>query len=429
MNKPYWFVTLLFCPSLTDRGEVRNLHASNWRRVTLISMAEDMLSPRSDYGRTFITAMWVLGAIAGLQVAAVSWAVLTKKPRQPIASQRLTPPAVEPETPAIAVAQNPVNQQTSVIPPINLGTPDLKPPTQPASVLPGPAFQMPDIPPAPRQSDPNAPQPLGTALASTALESHPAHKIEDRLVSAMVVAGEELRGTGNMQSALKSLRDAEEALPNHPRILAELAGTFSQMGLEEKALDYWKQIYKLGESNAGGYYALAEMALKGNMMTSAAGTTAAVLSIKNVEVKKSPIDPKTGEKVTLRVTVDGDSKVRPSGEEMEMSVYFFDKVDGKLIDSTTADTKQDYPTAPYDWQGGSSESVDVVYNQPVFTVEQKRELGKRVYYGYVIELYYREQLQDTVAEPQELLEMHAEPASNDRPLGPDGSLFPAGINE
>ncbi len=397
-------------------------------------MAEDMLSPRSDFGRTFISAMWILGAVAAFQVVAVGWAVLTQKPREVL----VTAPPVTPDVPTPQAAaqnppsidppdSNPATQEvntvtpppTAVIPPTTAGLPPVSPIPEPTFISP----QKIQTPHTPTQ------KPLGSALADNALKSHPAHRINDPLLDKIVATGEELRGTGNMQGALKALRTAEDALPDHPRVLAELAGTFSQMGLEQKALDYWERVYELGEENAGGYYALADMALKGNL-ASAAGTTSAVLKIKNVSVEKIPTTEDEGEKVVLSVVVDGDNKVRPSGAEMEMSVYFFDKVDGKVIDATTADTTQEFPSEPYDWQGGSSETVNVIYHQPVFTIEQKRELGKRVYHGYVIELYYREQLQDTVAEPQELLEIHTEPADN-RPadaVGPDGSLFPDGTN-
>ena len=41
-------------------------------------MAENMLSNRPDYGRTFNTAMWLVGLIASIQLFAVVWAVFAK---------------------------------------------------------------------------------------------------------------------------------------------------------------------------------------------------------------------------------------------------------------------------------------------------------------------------------------------------------------
>ena len=50
----------------------------------------------------------------------------------------------------------------------------------------------------------------------------------------------------------------------------------------------------------------------------------------------------------------------------------------------------------------SGTTIVVNYLQPVFTEEQKRELGERSFYGYAIELYYRDELQDKVAMPEDI---------------------------
>ena len=68
---------------------------------------------------------------------------------------------------------------------------------------------------------------------------------------------------------------------------------------------------------------------------------------------------------------------------------------------TTADTTEHYVSAPYDWSDGV-EVIEVSYAQPKFTEIQKSELGEREYYGYIIELYYRDDLQEVLAEPLDL---------------------------
>ena len=69
------------------------------------------------------------------------------------------------------------------------------------------------------------------------------------------------------------------------------------------------------------------------------------------------------------------------------------------------------------------------YNQPVFTEEQKRELGERSFHGYAIELYYRDELQDKIAMPEDIASLRFEtvPAAPGAGVGPDGpenALFP-----
>jgi hypothetical protein len=48
-----------------------------------------------------------------------------------------------------------------------------------------------------------------------------------------------------MQGALQALKEAEAALPAHPRIMSELAATYRQMGLDNKADNYWEKVENL----------------------------------------------------------------------------------------------------------------------------------------------------------------------------------------
>ncbi len=83
---------------------------------------------------------------------------------------------------------------------------------------------------------------------------------------------------------------------------------------------------------------------------------------------------------------------------------------------------------------GGVEVIEESYFQPTFTDAQKKELGERRYLGYIIELYYRDELQDVVAEPRELMsfkpgqprsEQLPDPATEfDGKSGPGGELFP-----
>jgi len=251
--------------------------------------------------------------------------------------------------------------------------------------------------------------------------------IEDPLLGLLVTTGRELRAGGNMQGALKALRQAETALPDHPVVLSELAVTFEQMGLDEKARGYWERVDGLGPDRAGDYFAMAHRFLSGE--TAPVETSSSrVLRLGSIDVDELPPGQEGGQRVSLRVLIEGDPRMRPSGGEMAMLVYFYDLVEGERVDSSTADTQNKYPTEPYDWQDGGTEEIEVIYYQPPFTEEQERELGTRTYHGYVIELYYRDQLQDTVAMPESLHakrreELNQSPAPPGSP-GPENALFP-----
>ena len=243
-----------------------------------------MLSARSDFGRTFNTAMWGIGAIAALQVFASGWAVISREPlpptkvNAPSEKQHLTSPQVaaaaagQPSAfprPAASVPSD-TGEYLSVAPvkksvttgeftPAGESVPEKKPPVPGKIPIPPPVTNDSILSP-PNMKGPAYSKSLGAALSDAASS---VEKISDPLLERQVSIGEEFRSSGNMQGALKALKQVESALPKHPRVLAELAGTYSQMGLDEKALSYWEKVHQLGATIAGDYYPLAERALRG----------------------------------------------------------------------------------------------------------------------------------------------------------------------
>ncbi len=418
-------------------------------------MADNMLSARPEYGRTFNTSMWVIGLLAAIQLFAVAWAIFTRE-TLPVSQVAVVPPttATGPvfRTPEPTVIDNSavdapreqeaLTPENVTVPPVNVGVvtgetgspqslnPVLRP-QEPISVTPTetvPPQPSVSVLPAPSLTGPANAEPLAEALADAAGS---VEEISDPLLNRLVSTGEELRSSGNMQGALKALREAEAELPEHPRVLSSLAGTYSQMGLDEKAMGYWERVFELGPEKSGDYYRLAELSLRGEQAT-ASGATTDILKIREVSVNEQP-DSKEGQWVSLNITVEGDSSVQPTGADMSLLVYFYDKVDGRKIETSTADTSFEYPSIPYDWQEAGVEEIKVIYVQPEFTEEQKRELGERVYHGFVAELYYRDKLQDTISRPPELSTIRMEEMEQEKikevipqpaVIGPDNSLFP-----
>lgn len=238
--------------------------------------------------------------------------------------------------------------------------------------------------------------------------------------------GAELRASGNMQGALQAFREVESAMPDHPRILAEVAATLSQMGLREKANSYWERIEGLGPVRAAAYFPLAGQELRGERPSP--GEVAPKL-MKIGEVKVEERAPTSeGQKVSVRVIVDAAPNTRPVGDDLTLLVYFYDQVTGGGVKASTADTSYVYPSPPYDWQVDGTEEIIVNYNQPVFTEEQKRELGERRYFGYAIELYYQDQIQDKVVMPESIATLRLETKDEAAPvggfIGPENALFP-----
>tara|TARA_R110002096_G_scaffold23303_9_gene74259 strand:+ start:3275 stop:4528 length:1254 start_codon:yes stop_codon:yes gene_type:complete len=412
-------------------------------------MAENMLSNRPDYGRTFNTAMWLVGLVAAIQLFAVAWAVFSREsplkaiPASVILTESLPQNGIY-VVPGmggqVAVGSDITQNEPFVGSPsasFSIGDQvfaggefeavqnEVLEVSEPLSVMPPSSGQNGNILPEPSFYGPESTGPsLSESLANAAFTTE---KIEDPILERLVSTGEELRGAGNMSSALQALREAEAALPEHPRVLGELAATLSQMGLDSKAVVYWERIVAIGAGRGGAYYEVAKSQLPG-------GAAPKVLEPEKVmnigEIKVDEQSPNSeGQRVSLRIVIDADPAQNPVGADLSLLVYFYDQIDGGRVDPSTADTSYLYPTEPYDWQINGSEEIKVIYNQPIFTEEQSRELGKRSYYGYAIELYYRDRLQDRVVMPEDIARLRmddaeSDPDSSPRSVGPENALFP-----
>lgn len=377
-------------------------------------MAEEFHNIHSQRSRTFPVLMWLLGLFAGGQLLAVGWAVMRHQP-----SVRY------PDGGGVA-------DSTASSSPVLAGFPEGGLPPMPEVFRKQMAPAASSTPPSANGSPggsgkariaPGEP-PSNSLLADTSRQTHPAHRIADPEVEQLLETGIGQRVGGNMQAALRSMQTAETKSPDHPRILSEIAGTYSQMGLDDKAATYWERVYRLGEARAGAYFDMADMVLKGKQLEQAAHQDS-LLSIDDIaEIRDHEIA--AGERMTLRISTQASPGTQPKGQDMAVLVYFYDLVDGKQFLPSTADTSESYISAPYDWRDGQREVIEVTYYQPEFTAEQKRVMGERVYFGYIVELYYRNELQDVVAMPRKLrkLDSNAHLLPQGGNGGPDSSLFP-----
>lgn len=420
-------------------------------------MTKHSLSDRPLYGRTFHSIMWVVALIATIQLFAMSLAIMKRVSLNTAATGRGTISSV-PAPPQTVTAPVP---DVEPIPPVVTGPPQPNRERTPvaqtgAGNLPVPSSQEPPPPPArsgileaaaAKVPEPSGPVFMGPATAtepvslSAALSQAAKDNVlsDEPILERLLATGAELRGSGNMQGALQAFREVETALPAHPRVLSELAATLGQMGLEEKAGAYWERVESLGPEAGGAYFALAGQQLRGEPVLPPVGlgsldpapsSGSVKLRIGAVKVEEEA-PTSEGQKVTLRVMVETDPGMRPVGEDLALLVYFYDQVAGGMVQPSTADTSYLYPTEPYDWQIDSREEIIVSYHQPVFTEEQKRDLGERSYYGYAIELYYRDQIQDKVAMPEDIAKLRVEPAAepdkDEGVIGPENALFPESV--
>lgn len=217
-----------------------------------------------------------------------------------------------------------------------------------------------------------------------------------------------------MQGALEVLQQADLQYPGHPEVLAETAQCYETMGLNDKAAALWRQLESMDPGQAAGFRDLAQRRLNApSTMNSslapgfsalAGDDSAKRLSLGACVAVRDPTAV-NGEKVVLRIPIlrQGNTTLDPS--QVDIDVYFFDRVNGEKIAQTIADEPvSTWADLPVDWAGIGEEPLEVTYFLPALTPGEVAAHGRRAYHGYVVRLYYQNKLQDVAAEPHDLLD-------------------------
>lgn len=243
-----------------------------------------------------------------------------------------------------------------------------------------------------------------------------------------------LRKEGDMQGALVHFNSAASLEKDHPRILYEFAITYEEMGLVAKAGNFWKSIYEMGSVRGGDYYSLADFRLKGQAPnapnapnagmdeempapTLAAGGESTTLPLQNplptpstekiLQISSAIAEPDhtvaEGERVVLNVLIKSAPEITINPEYVHVRVDFYDVVNEDMIDLTRAVPANRWVTQPVNWQNQSEELLEVTYFLPPQADQEILDFGHRTYHGYVVKIYYHDQLQDVIAEPASLL--------------------------
>lgn len=235
-------------------------------------------------------------------------------------------------------------------------------------------------------------------------------KVDPRM-SELVEQGKLLRNSGDTAGALVKFRAAAAIDPANPLPIAEQAFTFEKMTLPDKAAEQWRRILGMGD-RAGVYYSAAVSKLNlavQSTVRDTGGTGTAIEAGKTMGLGKLTMvddpDPAVAKKFILNVPIRSRTAEVIVVRDMKIFVLFYDKVNGKDIAKTIANVSNRWASPPADWRDADGETLDVTYELPVPPAKGE----KREYYGYMVRLYYRGELQDTQAEPASLLQRFPPP--------------------
>jgi tetratricopeptide (TPR) repeat protein len=320
------------------------------------------------------------------------------------------------------------------------------------------AVAAPRVAPAPLPSvAPSAP-PVALAVASATAALTPATStisLADRLLKEANAA----RESGDTVNALSRLNDAAQRDPKNAEVLAEMAMIYESIQNFERSAETWRRVQQIGPS-AGPLYELADMKLKTGVPTSTNASapeqtavarldvaasrgsvegipTGSTLGISEVKASETP-DPDSETNLMLRIAV----KKRPNAvidhTKVKIQVYFYDTAGDNDIKLTDADVSYEWLTPNHDWADSNSETLAVTYIRPKSKTKSAEsdlaaaaaainpakkgkpvkaspppDASSRKYLGYIVRVYYNDQLQDKRAEPTKLLTLF--PAPNTAP--------------
>ncbi|MFL6583924.1 MAG: tetratricopeptide repeat protein [Chthoniobacterales bacterium] len=267
-----------------------------------------------------------------------------------------------------------------------------------------------------------------------------------------------LRDHGDTTNALARLQEAAQRDPKNANVLAEMAMIYESIQQFDRSNETWRKIQEIGPS-AGALYELADMKLKmGVPAPQTAGEIAAgpglagvapldtgtrgdsdgipegsTFGITEVTPTENP-DTDSETNMTLRIAV----KARPNSvgidhTKVKIQVFFYDTVDNKDVVLTDADVSYEWVTPQHDWKTTNPEVLAVTYVraknrglsseaalsaaaaavQPGKKTKPKKadtpDGSRRKYLGYIVRVYYNDQLQAVRADPTKLLNLFPPP--------------------
>jgi hypothetical protein len=295
-------------------------------------------------------------------------------------------------------------------------------------------------PPAASSSSP-APAAAQPSVAPPAAVTSPAPSMVDQLLRE----GKEFREGGDSTNALARFQEALDSEPDNTAVLQEMAQTYESMQLFDRANDVWRRIKQLSPSDSATY-ALADRRLKVGVPAPPAvepgGGPAETDVPSRKDVGGNPDGPMMGiSDVKTRETSDPDAETNLALEigikkepgavidhnKVKILVFLYDIVNDKDIKLTDADVSNEWLTSKHDWSDTNPELLLVRYvraktsgalsesslseaaakvrpGQKGRGSKNSADVGQRKYLGYIVRVYYGDDLQAVQAEPARLLQ-------------------------
>lgn len=296
---------------------------------------------------------------------------------------------------------------------------------------------------APAASLPSAPAPPAAqpSVPPVAVLNTPPASIVDQLLRE----GKEFRERGDTTNALARFQEALDSEPDNTAVLQEQAQTYESMQLLDRANDVWRKIKQITPSDSATY-ALADRRLKVGVtdqptvepgggpvetdITSrkdvGGNPDGPIMGISDVKAKETS-DPDVETNLALEIGIKKESGAAIDHNKVRILVFLYDIVNDKDIRLTDADVSNEWLTSKHDWSDTNPEVLLVRYvraktggalsesslseaaakvrpGQKGRGSKNSADIGQRKYLGYIVRVYYGDDLQAVQAEPARLLQ-------------------------
>jgi len=265
------------------------------------------------------------------------------------------------------------------------------------------------------------------------------------LVAQLLQEGIELRDRGDTTTALNRFDEALDSEPDNTAVLMEKAKTYDSMQLYDRSNELWRRIKEVSPPDSTPYE-VADQRLKVGVSTSPAAETentspavdaappkdiggkaeGSVMGISDVKTTETP-DPDAEKNLALQIGIKKQPGATIDHNKVKIFVKFYDTVGDKDIKLTDADVNYEWLTPKHDWTDPNPEVLSVRYlraktagassesslSEAAAAVRPGQRgrgkgsapnSGQRKYLGYIIQVYYDDELQAVQAEPSRLLQ-------------------------
>jgi hypothetical protein len=242
--------------------------------------------------------------------------------------------------------------------------------------------------------------------------------------NSLLAEAEQFRQEKNFRGALEAVTEAERLVPNKPGILLQMASAHAMLGDKAQAAAVLQRIVALPSADPADapiiQQARAALAqLGGETAPRQASGQAATPAVPAADQSMRDevgipigstlgiVDAKLADAEPGYKTLSLSTKANPATpldaptESVKIVVHFYEQNDHGDVSETDSRIASEWVSSPIDWSSGDIELLKVKYRTPP---SDRGDLPALQYYGYVVGVYYKGELQDQRAEPVSLLD-------------------------